>query len=94
MRATTAAVLTLFVAGLSGCAGNPTSSMAADCRSGLASAYNELNFAKTKGFNGTVEYTKAASLLGAAKIQSEFGKYADCIEKVQRAKGFIARTEH
>jgi len=48
--------------------------------------------AKAKGFDGTVEYTKAASLLGAAKIQFEFGKYPNCIDKVQRARAYIAKS--
>ena len=74
---------------LYGCAGNPTSLAAKSCREGLATAYKELDFAKAKGFEGTVEYAKAASLLGAAKIQEEFGKYPNCIEKVGRARGYI-----
>jgi len=92
MRSITVTALTLSVALLAGCAGNPSSPAAAECRNGLAVAYRELDFAKTKGFDGTVEYTKAASLLGAAKIQSEFGKYPNCIEKVRRARAYIART--
>lgn len=91
MRSTTAAFLLLCAAALSGCAGNPSSAMANECRAGLASAYKELDFAKAKGFNGTVEYSKAAGLLGAAKIQEEFGKYPNCIDKVRRARAFMAR---
>jgi len=77
----------------SGCASNPDSSLAEQCHSGLNAAYSELDYAKTVGLDGTVEYTKAASLLGAAKIQYEFGKYPNCIDKVNRARAFIRRSK-
>jgi hypothetical protein len=76
-----------------GCAGNPNSSLARQCENGLDVAYKELDFAKANGFGGTVEYSKAASLLGAAKIQSEFGKYPNCIDKVQRARAYIVKSQ-
>lgn len=79
----------LFVFMLFACAATPASSAAISCREGLAAAYQELDFAKAKGLDGTVEYAKAASLLGAAKIQEEFGKYPNCIEKVERARRYI-----
>jgi hypothetical protein len=77
---------------LLGCAGNPASPAAERCRSGLAVAYGELDFARTKGFEGKWEYTKAAALLSAARVQQEFGKYPNCIEKVERARAFIRRS--
>ena len=92
MRPLIVAALTLLLAPMAGCAGNPNSSLASQCRSGLEVAYRELDFAKAKGFDGTVEYSKAVSLLGAAKIQSEFGKYPNCIDKVQRARAYIVRA--
>lgn len=75
---------------LSACAGNPVSKEAQQCRDGLAIAYQELDFAKAKGFAGTVEYAKAAALLGAAKVQEEFGKFPNCIDKVARARNYIS----
>ena len=62
------------------------------CESGLKAAYHELDLAKAKGLGGTWEITKAATLLSGAKIQSEFGKYPNCIDKVRRARAFIARS--
>ncbi len=85
-------VLSALVVTIAGCAGNPNSSIAKQCENGLSVAYEELDFAKSKGFGGTVEYTKAASLLGAAKIQSEFGKYPNCIDKVNRARAYIKKS--
>ncbi len=93
MRSLIITVLTLFLAVTAGCAGNPNSSLATQCENGLDVAYKELDFAKANGFGGTVEYSKAASLLGAAKIQSEFGKFPNCIDKVQRARAYIVKSQ-
>ena len=93
MRAFFATSLTLVILVSAGCAGNPNSSLARQCENGLSVAYKELDYAKTKGFDGTVEYTKAASLLSAAKIQSEFGKYPNCVDKVNRARAYIAKSQ-
>ena len=84
--------LLAFVVVVSACAGNPNSRIANQCRDGLSTAYKELDYARVKGFDGTVEYTKAASLLGAAKIQEEFGKYPNCVDKVKRAREYIKRS--
>ena len=86
--------LFLFVIFLmAGCQTNPSSVMAQQCNQGLKIANEELNFAKTKGFSGTVEYTKAATLLTGASIQYEFGKYPNCIDKVKRARWFIKNSQ-
>ncbi|MDH5395119.1 MAG: hypothetical protein OEW97_02515 [Gammaproteobacteria bacterium] len=78
---------------LAGCETNPSSSMARQCQQGITTAYKELDFAKTSGLSGTVEYTKAATLLSGAKIQYEFGKYPNCIDKVTRARRFIKNSK-
>ena len=92
MRIATVSVLVLFVGAAAGCAGNPASSQAAQCESGLRIAYKELDFANAKGFGGTVEYSKAAGLLTAAKVQQEFGKYPNCIDKVRRGRAYIVKS--
>jgi len=92
MRIATIFVLALFLGAAAGCAGNPTSSQADQCESGLRVAYRELDFAKANGFDGTVEYSKAAGLLTAAKVQQQFGKYPNCIEKVERARAYIVKS--
>ena len=86
-------ILFALIVTVSGCAGNPNSSLAKQCDAGLTIAHKELDYAKTKGFSGTIEYTKAASLLGAAKIQSEFGKYPNCLDKVTRARAYIKKSQ-
>ena len=87
------AALLLSLLILSACAGNPDSPIALTCERGLKVAYQEIDIANAKGFSGTVEYTKAASLLGAAKVQYEFGKYPDCIDKVERARAYIRKSQ-
>ncbi len=83
------AILAIPLFLLNGCAADPTSRVAKQCRDGLAVAYEELDFAKVKGLDATVEYAKAAGLLTAAKVQEEVGKYADCVDKSDRARAFI-----
>jgi hypothetical protein len=87
-------VLVVFLVTVVGCAGSPTSSLAYQCDSGLTVAQRELDYAKAKGFSGTVEYAKAASLIGAAKIQKEFGKYPNCVDKVRRARAYIRMSQN
>ena len=72
---------------LVGCAGNPDSPQARECRNGLSIAYKELEAAKGK--SGAIDFAKAISLLTAAKIQLEFEKYPNCINKVKRARAYI-----
>ena len=64
----------------------------AACENGLRQASRELDRAKAKGRGGTWEITKAATLLAGAKIQSECGKYPNCVDKVRRARAYIARS--
>ena len=84
-------LILIFV--ISGCKTNPSSTSARQCQQGLKKANKELDFAKAEGFSGTVEYTKAATLLTGAAIQYEFGKYPNCINKVKRARRFIKNSK-
>ncbi len=74
------------------CTGNPGGPLAQECSSGLSAASSELRSAKADGFGGTVDWTKAASLLTAAKVQYEFEHYPNCIDKVKRARVYIERA--
>ena len=89
-----AAVLTIALAG---CSSSPTKpaedlALAKQCDKSLDAGYKELNFSNASGFGGSWEYTKAASLLGAAKVQSGFGSYNGCIEKVKTARIYIKES--
>jgi hypothetical protein len=76
---------------LSGCAGKPVGDSARMCLDGLAIAERELEAANARGFGDSVDYTRAVSLIGAARLQSEFGKYPNCIDKVERARYYISQ---
>jgi len=78
---------------LAGCSGSPNGTLAQKCSSGLNQAFEELDLAKANGFGGTVDWAKAASLLTAAKVQYEFEHYPNCVEKVNRARVYIARSK-
>jgi hypothetical protein len=93
MRRCSVALLVLSAALIGACSGNPGGSQAQACKNGLSTAYKELDLAETEGFGGTVEYTKAAGLLTAAKVQYEFEKYPNCIDKVGRARAYIRRSK-
>ena len=74
------------------CAGNAPPSQVAACKNGLSQAYSEFEQAKADGFGGAVAMTKAGSLLSAAKIQQQFEKYPNCIDKVKRARHYIRQA--
>ncbi len=79
---------------ITACPGAPKDiELAKQCRSGLEVAYEALDFAKARGFSGTLDWTKAASLLSAASIQQEFGKYPNCVDKVRRARYYIEQSQ-
>lgn len=76
---------------IGGCTGNPGGEMAERCSRGLATANGELQSARVRGLSGTANWSKAASLLTAAKVQYEFEHYPNCVEKVQRARVYLRR---
>lgn len=76
---------------VAGCTGRSGGEMAERCSRGLATANGELQAAKVRGLGGTANWTKAASLLTAAKIQYEFEHYPNCVDKVRRARFYLAR---
>lgn len=92
MQHTRLAMIAVLVFLLGGCAGNPVGSEAEQCRNGLVLAHQELEAARAEGLEAGWAYTKAAALLGAAKVQEEFGKYPNCIIKVNRARQYIQQA--
>lgn len=77
---------------LVGCAGNPNSPQARRCEARLDVAQRALKIAKAKRARGHIGLTKAASLITAARIQYEFGKYPNCIDKAKRARAYIRKA--
>lgn len=93
-KITGSALILIALVALSGCSSEPyRPGMEAKCRSGLSAAYDDLSFARSKGFGGTVDYAKAAALLSAAKIQQQFDEYDNCVEKVMAARRFIEESQ-
>jgi len=60
------------------------------CAAGLDAGYRELNRAEADGLSGTVKWSKAASLLAAAKVQEQFEEYQNCVQKVGKARRYLS----
>ena len=58
----------------------------------LDAAWKELSIAEAEGFAGTVSYSKALSLLTAAKTQQQFEAYEGCTSKAERARFYIRES--
>ncbi|GLZ88882.1 hypothetical protein Pres01_49330 [Metapseudomonas resinovorans] len=75
---------------LVGCAGN--TAHRSSCASELDAAWQELDLAKAEGFSGTVSYSKALSLLTAAKTQQQFEAFEGCTNKAEKARFYIRES--
>lgn len=79
---------------LVGCAGGPKQGRAdVACRTGIDNAYDALSFARSKGFSGSVAWTKASTLLGAAKVQEQVENYSACLDSVKKARFYIKQSQ-
>ena len=78
----------IFSGALAGCAA-PNLKLAGECERMLSIAESRLAAAKAKGFSSGVSITKATALISAARIQQQFDKYPNCIDKAKRAIEFI-----
>jgi hypothetical protein len=58
----------------------------------LDAAWHELDLAKAEGFAGTVSYSKALSLLTAAKTQQQFEGFEGCTKKAEKARFYIRES--
>ena len=86
-----ALIALLGAAILSACTGEAGErDLAAACRYQLDQAGQELSHAKAGGFGDSVAWSKAASLLAAAKVQQTFEEYQNCLEKSRQAREYLA----
>jgi hypothetical protein len=92
VRLTAATVTVAALVALSGCTSGRTDDQKEACRSGIEAADKELLDAKAAGIRGGVDLTQAASLIGAAKVQYEFKRYPNCVDKVRRARAHISKA--
>ncbi|NVJ66185.1 MAG: hypothetical protein HWE16_06830 [Gammaproteobacteria bacterium] len=86
-----AVVITLLM--ITSCAGARKGMSADNCRYAIDAAYKELSFAESEGFAGTVNYTKAASLITAAKTNQTFESYDACVENAKKARYYIRESK-
>ncbi|HBZ95724.1 MULTISPECIES: hypothetical protein [Pseudomonas] len=82
--------LPLLAVALTGCAGKTV--YRETCANQLDAAWKELSIAEAEGFAGTVSYSKAFSLLTAAKTQQQFEAYEGCVSKAERARFYIRES--
>lgn len=82
--------LPLLAVALTGCAGKTL--YRETCGNQLDAAWKELSIAEAEGFAGTVSYSKALSLLTAAKTQQQFEAYEGCTSKSERARFYIRES--
>ncbi|VXD01527.1 conserved hypothetical protein [Pseudomonas sp. 8Z] len=82
--------LPLLAVALTGCAGKTV--YRDTCANQLDAAWKELSIAEAEGFAGTVSYSKALSLLTAAKTQQQFEAYEGCTSKSERARFYIRES--
>lgn len=71
-----------------GCAGGPKP-YRNQCAEELDLAWFELSIAEAEGFAGTVSYSKALSLLTAAKTMQAVENFDRCYNKASKARYYI-----
>ena len=91
MKAWICVPLIALALALAGCAGNKTA-YRDSCAAQLDGAWHELDLAKAEGFAGTVSYSKALSLLTAAKTQQQFEAFEGCSKKAEKARFYIRES--
>ena len=60
------------------------------CATESDAAWQELSIAKAKGFGGTVSYTKALSLLTAARTMQVAENFDACYNNAKKARKYIS----
>ena len=80
----------LMAIALVGCAGKKV--YRDSCGTQLDAAWHALDLAKAEGFAGTVSYSKALSLLTAAKTQQQFEAFEGCTTKAEKARFYIQES--
>ena len=76
---------------VAGCAGGPKP-YRDTCAAELDQAWQELSIAEAEGFAGTVSYSKALSLLTAAKTMQTVENFDGCYEKAKAARYYIGES--
>lgn len=75
---------------LSACAGKTQFRNA--CSTEVDAAWSELSIAKAEGFSGTVSYTKALSLITAARTMQAVENFDNCYNNAKDARFYIRES--
>ncbi len=62
------------------------------CASEVDAAWSELSIAKADGFSGTVSYTKALSLITAARTMQAVENFDNCYNQAKDARFYIRES--
>ena len=86
-------LVTIFAAAffIGGCAGTPKP-YRNECATQLELAWQELSLAEAEGFAGTVSYSKALSLLTAAKTMQAVENFDNCYNHARDARYYISES--
>jgi len=84
------AVLLILATSLCGCAGKTQFRSA--CDKEVEAAWSELSIAKAEGFSGTLSYTKAFSLITAARAKQAVENFDGCYNSAKDARFYILQS--
>lgn len=62
------------------------------CATEVETAWSELSIAKADGFSGTVSYTKALSLITAARTMQAVENFDNCYNNAKDARFYIRES--
>ncbi|WP_462383270.1 hypothetical protein [Pseudomonas sp. Marseille-QA0892] len=85
-----ALIALVSMAVLAGCAGK--TAYRDNCAAELDAGWKEQSLAEAEGFAGTVSYSKAITLLSAAKTQQQFEGFQGCVNKAKRARFYLKES--
>jgi hypothetical protein len=86
----TSSCLIAMIVTLSACAGKTQFRSA--CDKEIEAAWSELSIAKADGFSGTVSYTKALSLITAARTMQAVENFDNCYNNAKDARFYIRES--
>ncbi len=86
----TSSYLIMMAVTLSACAGKTQFRSA--CDKEIEAAWSELSIAKADGFSGTVSYTKALSLITAARTMQAVENFDNCYNNAKDARFYIRES--
>ncbi|HTF97950.1 MAG TPA: hypothetical protein VL995_17575 [Cellvibrio sp.] len=82
--------LIVIMSTLTACAGKTQYRSA--CDKEVDAAWSELSIAKAEGFSGTVSYTKAFSLITAARAKQTVENFDGCYNSAKDARFYIRES--